>query len=171
MVNVFEATIGINAMVFSCPDRVCEQLNGPLFILKSISIVDPGHLWPLRHLIRVMRKHDLTNKKTTTKTKTKKMTMTNAFKAIFETCDLSNICRVMRKRQRQRQKQRHLENTFKKRFFTVETIAQSNEKTWPDQQKDNDKDDDMHNHNTNTWFHGTCWFLLDFSGTIHSRMI
>ena len=95
----------IYQIFFSCPDRVCEQLNGPLLILKSISIVDPGHLWPLRHLIRVMRKHDLTNKKTTTKTKTKKMTMTNAFKAIFETCDLSNICRVMRKRQRQ--KQRH----------------------------------------------------------------
>ena len=32
--------------------------------------------WPLRHLIRVMRKHDLTNKKTTTKTKTSTMTKT-----------------------------------------------------------------------------------------------
>ena len=31
--------------------------------------------WPLRHLIRAMRKHDLTNKKTTTKTNT----MTNIF--------------------------------------------------------------------------------------------
>ena len=30
----------------------------------------------LRHLIRVMRKHDLTNKKTTTKTNTKTKTMT-----------------------------------------------------------------------------------------------
>ena len=28
---------------------------------------DPRHLWPLRHLIRVMRKHDLTNRKTKTK--------------------------------------------------------------------------------------------------------
>ena len=33
-------------------------------------------LLPLRHLIRVMRKHDLTNKKTKTKT----MTMTNTFR-------------------------------------------------------------------------------------------
>ena len=33
-------------------------------------------LWPLRHVIRVMRRHDLTNKKTMTKTMTMTMTMT-----------------------------------------------------------------------------------------------
>lgn len=48
--------------------------------------------WPLRHLIRVVRKQDLTNKKTMTKT----ITMTNTFgeqlqKAIFETFDLWDI--------------------------------------------------------------------------------
>ena len=59
-------------------------------------------LWPLRHLIRVMRRHDLTKKKTmtktktNTKTKTKTMTKTNTFRehlqrAILETCDLWDI--------------------------------------------------------------------------------
>ena len=52
------------------------------------------------HLIRVMRRHDLTKKntmtKTKTKTKTKTMTKTNTFRehlqrAILETCDLSDI--------------------------------------------------------------------------------
>ena len=38
----------------------------------------PRPLWPLRHLIRVMRKHDPTNKRTATKTKTN--TMTNTFR-------------------------------------------------------------------------------------------
>ena len=51
----------------------------------------------MRHLIGVMRRHDLTNKKTMTKTKTKTktktMTKTNTFRehlqrAMLETCDL-----------------------------------------------------------------------------------
>ena len=49
----------------------------------------------MRHLIRVMRRHDMTKKKTMTKTntKTKTMTKTNTFKehlqiAILETCDI-----------------------------------------------------------------------------------
>ena len=33
----------------------------------------------MRHVIRVMRRHDLTNKKTMTKTNTKTMTMTMTF--------------------------------------------------------------------------------------------
>ena len=37
---------------------------------------DPRDLRPLRHLIRVMRRHDLTNKKTMTKKNTKTKTMT-----------------------------------------------------------------------------------------------
>ena len=53
----------------------------------------------MRHLIRVMKTHDLTNKKTMTKTKTKTktktmtMTKTNTFReylqrATLENCDL-----------------------------------------------------------------------------------
>ena len=45
--------------------------------------------------------------------------------------------------QRQRQRQRHLEDTFKQwhqTLVTFEASDQSNEETWPDQQKDNDKD-------------------------------
>ena len=47
----------------------------------------------LAKLMGVMRKHDLTNKKTTTKTKTMTKTMTDTFRkhrqrAIFETFDL-----------------------------------------------------------------------------------
>ena len=56
----------------------------------------------MRHLIRVMREHDPTQKKTMTntmtkkKTKTKTMTKTNTFRehiqrAIIETCDLWDI--------------------------------------------------------------------------------
>ena len=56
-----------------------------------------------------MRGHDLINKKTTTKTMTKTKTMTNT-----------------------------LENTFKERpqrLVTFETFDQSDEGTWPEQQK------------------------------------
>ena len=91
---------------------------------------DPRDLWPLRHLIRVMRRHDLTKKKTMTKTntKTKTMTKSNTFRehlqwAILETCDLWDIWsewwgdmtrpkKRQWQRQRQRQRQRHLDNTF-----------------------------------------------------------
>ena len=52
----------------------------------------------MRHLIRVMRRHDLTKKRTMTKTntKTKTITKTNTIRehlqsAIPETCDLCNI--------------------------------------------------------------------------------
>ena len=44
----------------------------------------------------------------------------------------------------------HLENTFKEqslRLLTFETFDQGDEKTWPDQQKDNDED--KHNDNDN----------------------
>ena len=48
----------------------------PVIIWSPIYLQTPSKsnlwdFWPLRHLIRVMRKHDLTNKKTTTKTNTK----------------------------------------------------------------------------------------------------
>ena len=97
-----------------------------------------------------MRKHDLTNKNTTTNTKTKTITMANTFRkhlsrAIFETCDLWDIwsewwenmtwpTKRQRQRQIQRQWQIHLENTFKERslrIVTLKTLAQSHEKTWP----------------------------------------
>ena len=51
-------------------------------------------------------------------------------------------------RQRQWQWQLYLENTFREQsliLLTFETIDQSDEKTWPDQQKDNNKDEDKYN--------------------------
>ena len=54
------------------------------------AVLDPR---PLRHLIQVMSSHDLTNKKTITKTNTKTKIMTKTLRehpqrAIIETCDL-----------------------------------------------------------------------------------
>ena len=50
---------------------------------------DPTDLRPLRHLIRVMRGHDLTNKSTMTKTNTNTKTLTKTMiKTILETCDI-----------------------------------------------------------------------------------
>ena len=86
---------------------------------------DPRDLWPLRHLIKMMRIHDLTNTKTMTKTNTNTNTMTetNIFRelhqrAILETCDLWDIWSEWwgdmtwpTKRQWQRQRQRYFENT------------------------------------------------------------
>ena len=49
-------------------------------------------LWLLRHLFKVMKSQDLTNKKTMAMTKTKTMIMTRLMtKAILETCDLWDI--------------------------------------------------------------------------------
>ena len=68
------------------------------YVQRAPSRNDPRDLWPLRHLIRVVRRHDLTKKiiMTKTNTKTKTMTKTNTFRehlqrAILETCDLSYI--------------------------------------------------------------------------------
>ena len=102
--------------------------------LENTFTSDPRDLWHLRHLIGVMRRHDLTNKKTMTKTnkKTKTMTKTDTFRehlqrATPETCNLWDFWSVwwgemtwpkqrqwQRQIQRQRQWQRHihLENTF-----------------------------------------------------------
>ena len=53
--------------VFSCPQQLnrwpCHSLSHSLsqsLLLLTLQS-DPRDLWPLRHLIRVMRKHDLTN--------------------------------------------------------------------------------------------------------------
>ena len=59
----------------SRPNPNLEHLQRAIF-----ETFDLWDFWPLRHLIRAMRKHDLTNKKTTTKTKTNTMTMTNRFR-------------------------------------------------------------------------------------------
>ena len=78
-------------------------------------------LWPIWHLIRVMKRHDMTDKK----------------------------CQRQRQWQRQTQWQRHLENTLKEhhwRLVTFETLDQSDEETWSDQQQDNDKGKDNDNH-------------------------
>ena len=52
-----------------------------IYIKRTPSKSNPGDLCPLRHMIRVMRGHDLTNKNTMTKTKTmtETMTKTNTF--------------------------------------------------------------------------------------------
>ena len=60
-------------------------------ILRTPPKNHPRDLWPLRHLFRVMRKHDLTKK--LTKTNTKTMTKTKTFwehlpRAILETCGI-----------------------------------------------------------------------------------
>ena len=54
------------------------------YIKRAPSKSDPRHLWPLIHLIRVMRRHDLTEKKTMTKTNTNTMTKTNTFESPFK---------------------------------------------------------------------------------------
>ena len=106
---------------------------------------NPRDLWPLRHLIRVMRRHDPTKKKTMTKTntKTKTITKTNTFRehlqrAILETFDLWGIwsecwenltwpTKGQLERQRQRQWQIHLENTFKERSLKLFTSESESE--------------------------------------------
>ena len=86
--------------VFSCPDCVWDSsIPSRYYLPLSLSTYkdlllfdiqsDPRALWPLRHLIRVMRRHYLTNKKTKTTTTTK----TNTFRkhlqrAPLETYDL-----------------------------------------------------------------------------------
>ena len=65
------------------------------YIKWAPSKSDPRDLWPLRHLIRVMRRHDLTKTKKMTKTNTKTMTNTNTNtfrehlqRANLVTCDM-----------------------------------------------------------------------------------
>ena len=57
-------------LVFSCPQQLnrwpCHSLTDSLshwgyFYFWHYRVTPPRDLWPLRHLIRVMRKHDLTN--------------------------------------------------------------------------------------------------------------
>ena len=103
---------------------------------------NPRDLWPLRHLIRVMRRHNLAKKKTMTKTNTFRE---HIQRAIPDTSDLWDIWSEWweditwpkkRQWQRQWQWQIHLESTLKERsqrLLTFETFDQSDEKTWPDQ--------------------------------------
>ena len=54
--------------------------NNDRYIYRTTSKSNLWDFWPLIYLIRVMRKHDLTNKKKTTNTKTNTMTMTNTLR-------------------------------------------------------------------------------------------
>ena len=56
-------------------DSLTHWLTDSLF-WKTLPKSTLRNLWPLRHVIRVMRRHDLTNKKTMTMTKTNTKTMT-----------------------------------------------------------------------------------------------
>ena len=105
---------------FSCPEQLnrthCLSVRRAPLTIRAFTTLqsDPRDLWPLGHLIRVMRRHDLTQKKTVTKTNTK--TKTNIFRehiqrAILETWDLWDIWlewlgHMTRPKKRQRQKQR-----------------------------------------------------------------
>ena len=99
---------------------------------RAPSKSNPRDLWPLRHLIRVMRRHDLTKKKTMTKANTFR---DHLQRAMLETCDFRDIwsewrgnMTLPRKRQQQRQRQRqwqrqwqrhrqiHFGNSFKEPF-------------------------------------------------------
>ena len=96
----------LTAQLFSCPDKSPRQLytypchslttykEVLLFDIQTPSKSDPRALWPFRHLIRVMRGHGATNKKTITKTKTMTKTSTlrqRLSRAILETCDIWDI--------------------------------------------------------------------------------
>ena len=128
-------------LFFSCPEQLnrwpCHWLTNSGYFTDWHTKSDPRDLWPLRHLIRVMRRQDITTKKTMTKTNTntKTMTKTNTFRehlqrAILETYDIWDIWlewwgdmnwpkkrQWQRQIQRQRQWQRqiHSESTFKER--------------------------------------------------------
>ena len=88
---------------------------------------DPRHLWHLRHLIKVIRRHDLINKKTNRNIKTNIKTNTNT------NTNTKTITNTFRE---------HLQRDFL-------TLRQSDEKTWPDQQKDRNKDKYKYNDNDN----------------------
>ena len=73
-------------------DKDNEKHNDK-YIYRTPSKTAPRDLWPLRFLIRVMRRYNLTNKKRMTKTITMKKTKTMRIeehpqRAIVETCDL-----------------------------------------------------------------------------------
>ena len=77
-------------VAFSLTDSLCHAT-----FTFDIQRANPRDLGPLIYFIRVMRRHDLTNKKkmTNTMTMTKIKTMTTTFRehlqgAILETCDL-----------------------------------------------------------------------------------
>ena len=68
-------------------------------ILRTPPKSNPRDLWPLRHLFRVMRRHDMTKKIDKDKYKDKdndkdkeKTFWEHLLRAILETCDLWDIC-------------------------------------------------------------------------------
>ena len=72
-------------------DSVSEWVSQPLLILEQIE--RSRHLWPLTHLVRVMKTHDLTNKNTTTKTMTNTL-REHLQRAIFE-ADTQNFYPIL----------------------------------------------------------------------------
>ena len=74
-------------VTISVPWSVRHNQVGQQLLRSDISqhYSSPGHF---RHLIRVIRRNDMTNKNTNTKITTK--TMTNTFRAILETFDQSD---------------------------------------------------------------------------------
>ena len=85
-------------VLFSCPEQLnrwpCHSLTHWVthWLLLLTLQSDPRDLRPLRHLIRVMKRHDMTKKKwTKTNTKTKTF-WEHLLRAILETCDLWDIC-------------------------------------------------------------------------------
>ena len=124
-------------------------------------------LWSLWHVIRLMRRHDLTDKKTMTKTKTKiqrhlentlkewpryfwpvSITVWDIWSEFWGDLTWPTKRQWQRQVQRHGQWQKHLENTLKERptrLLTIEILYQSDEDTWHNLQKDNNKDDDSDN--------------------------
>ena len=111
---------------------------------------NPRDLWPLRHLIRVMRRHDLTKKITHLPTYLPTYPPTHLPTsvgehpqgAILETCDLWDICsewwgdmtwaKKTMSKTKTMTKTITLKNTFKERslrLVTFETFVQSDEET------------------------------------------
>ena len=141
------------SVIFSCPSSsrptlVTHSLTHSLCFIHCVGFkaFQPSRPNPnLEKLMGIMRKHDLANKETITKTDTKTTTMTNTFslhlqRAIFETFYLwdvwsewwGNMTWPTRQQQRQRQWwwQIHLENTPKERL--LKTFREHHQITIPE---------------------------------------
>ena len=72
------AAVVVNMEDDMVSDKAAARISRKCYFTILAKFHNPGRFSQLRHLIRVVRKHDLTNKKTRRKTKT--MTMTNTFR-------------------------------------------------------------------------------------------
>ena len=116
--------------IFSCPEQL-NRTHCPSVPLTKLTIrvfttlqSDPRDLWPLRHLIRVMKRHDMTKKidkdkykgKDNDNDKDKDILRTHPKSNPRDLWPLRDLFRVMRRHDMtqknwQRQRQRHFENT------------------------------------------------------------